>query len=148
MKKQNLSREELLALHSLRNRSDIVIKLADKGGAVVVCRWDLYKQEALKQLGEDRFYKPIDSDPTNNLQEEIKSHVDHTISTCELPPSPKDLSVDEPRMSKFYLLRKIHKPGNPDRPIVSACNCPTSNISAYLDFVMAPLVKQLPTYVK
>ena len=48
------------------------------------------------------------------------------------------------------MLPKIHKPGNPGRPIVSACNCPTSNTSAYLDSVMAPLVlvKQLPTYVK
>ena len=46
------------------------------------------------------------------------------------------------------MLPKIHKPGNPGRPIVSACNCPTSNISAYLDSVLAPLVKQLPTYVK
>ena len=46
------------------------------------------------------------------------------------------------------MLPKIHKPGNPGRSIVSACNCPTSNISAYLDSVMAPLVKQLPTYAK
>ena len=46
------------------------------------------------------------------------------------------------------MLLKIHKPGNPGRPIVSACNCTTSNISAYLDSVMAPVVKQLPTYVK
>ena len=65
-----------------------------------------------------------------------------------LPPKAKNLTVDQPRTSKFYMLPKIHKPGNPGRPIVSACNCPTSNISAYLDSVMAPLVKQLPTYVK
>ena len=61
VKRQNLSREELLTLRSLRNRSDIVIKPADKGGAIVVWRRDLYEQEALKQLGEDRFYKPVDS---------------------------------------------------------------------------------------
>ena len=46
------------------------------------------------------------------------------------------------------ILPKIHKPNNPGRPIVSACCCPTENISAYLDEVMAPFVKQLPTYVK
>jgi len=31
---------------------------------------------------------------------------------------------------------------------VSACCCPTENIAAYLDEVMAPLVKCLLTYVK
>ena len=45
-------------------------------------------------------------------------------------------------------LRSTLKPGNPGRLIVSACNRPISNISAYLDSVMAPLVKQLPTSVK
>ena len=65
-----------------------------------------------------------------------------------MPIEAKNLSVHHPRTSKFYVLPKIHKPGTPGRPIVSACNCPTSNISAYLDSVLAPLVKQLPTYVK
>ena len=70
------------------------------------------------------------------------------ITTGDLPPEARNLAVDHPRTSKFYMLPKIHKSGNPGRLIVSACNCPTSNISAYLDSVMAPLVKQLPTYVK
>ena len=60
-----------------------------------------YKEETLNQLGEGRFYKRVDSDPTNNLQEEIKSYnVEQAISTCEIPPSAKDLSVNEPRTSK------------------------------------------------
>ena len=46
------------------------------------------------------------------------------------------------------MLPKIHKPDNSGRPIVSAFSCPTENISAYLDEVMAPFVKNLPTYIK
>ena len=53
-----------------------------------------------------------------------------------------------PRTSQFYHLPKIHKPNHPGRPIVSACSCPTENISAYLDEVMAPLVRGLSSYVK
>ena len=45
----NLTKEELLALKSLRSREDIVTKRADKGGAVVVWRADVYRQEALRQ---------------------------------------------------------------------------------------------------
>ena len=70
------------------------------------------------------------------------------ITSCELSLTAKHLVVTTPQTSRFYLLPKIHKPNNPGRPIVSACCCPTENISAYLDEVMAPFVKQLPTYVK
>ena len=48
----------------------------------------------------------------------------------------------------MYFLPKIHKPNNPGRPIVSACGCPTELISSYLDHVMAPLVRDLPSYIK
>ena len=33
-------------------------------------------------------------------------------------------------------------------PIVSACSCPTERISSYLDKVMTPIVKSLPSYIK
>ena len=46
------------------------------------------------------------------------------------------------------MLPKIHKVNNPGRPIVSAVSCPTSNIATYLDHILAPMVEQLPTYVK
>ncbi len=53
-----------------------------------------------------------------------------------------------PRTPVMYFLPKIHKPDNPGRPIVSACSCPTELISSYLDQVMAPLVRNLPSYIK
>ena len=74
--------------------------------------------------------------------------VNEMIAKCTLPPSAKNLVVITPRTSDFYLLPKIHKPNNPGRLIVSACSCLTENISAYLDEVLAPFVKSLPTYVK
>ena len=43
---------------------------------------------------------------------------------------------------------KIHKPGNPGRPIVSACSCPTEKLALYLDKVTAPFVRGLESYVK
>ena len=44
----NLSSKEWPGLKSLKKRKDIVIKAADKGGAVVVWRTDLYQKEALR----------------------------------------------------------------------------------------------------
>ena len=58
----NLSKEERDALTSLRNRTDIVIKPANKGGAVVVWDRNLYLEEATKQLSDTHFYQQIDGD--------------------------------------------------------------------------------------
>ena len=70
------------------------------------------------------------------------------IGDNKLPPSAKGLIVPTRQTSPFYLLRKIHKPGNPGKPIASVCCCPTENIASYLDQIMCPLVRNLGTYVK
>ena len=127
------------ALKNLSKRDDIVIKAADKGGAAVVWSRPLYIQEALRQLSDGRFYERLDRDPLKQYQNKVKVTVDGMISKNELPPLAKNLIVTTPQTSRFYLLPKIHKQNTPGRPIVSACNCPTENIAAFLDEVMSPL---------
>ena len=46
---------------------------------------------------------------------------------------------------KIYFLHKIHKPNNPGWPIFSASSYPTELIASYLDKIMAPFVKTLPS---
>ena len=58
------------------------------------------------------------------------------------------LSTKQPRPPCFYLLPKIHKPGNPGQPIVSSKCSPTENISAFVDFHLRPLVTKIPSYIK
>ena len=64
----NLSTEEWAALKSLSKRKDVVIKAADKGGAAVVWRTDLYRQEAFRQLSNTSFYAKVDRDLTTTNQ--------------------------------------------------------------------------------
>ena len=52
------------------------------------------------------------------------------------------------RTARFYLLPKIHKPGNPGRPIVSSCGAPTEKISQFVDYHLRPLVENLPSFIK
>ena len=144
----NLPPSEKQALLDLNQRDDIVIKPADKGGAVVVWLRPLYDAEAHKQLSDGRFYERLDHDPVKEYQQVIKSAVKQMIEDNELPASAKNLVLQTPRTSRFYLLPKIHKENNSGRPIVSACNSPTENIASYLDMVMSPLVCNLKTYVK
>ena len=51
-----LASEERVALKNLSKRKDIIVKAADKGGALVVWRADLYQKEALRQLSDTSFY--------------------------------------------------------------------------------------------
>ena len=52
------------------------------------------------------------------------------------------------RMSYFYILPKIHKPGIPGRPIVSSCKYPTSQISAFVDHFLQQIVVHISSYLK
>ena len=145
--KTNLTPQERAALTSLRQRRDVIIKPPDKGGAVVVWARHLYIQEAEKQLSDNNFYQQQDRDYTADNNNTVKTVIRDAITKGELPESATNLTVDNPRTPKFYLLPKIHKPGNPGRPIVSACNCPTELIATYLDKITTPLVQSLPSYV-
>jgi hypothetical protein len=40
--------------------------------------------------------------------------------------------------ARFYLLPKVHKPGNPGRPIISSNNAPTEKISQFVDYHLRP----------
>ena len=126
----------------------INIKPVDKGGAVVVWRADLYRQEALRQLNDASFYTKLNSDPTLSHQKTVKTTINHFIQASDLPASASNLFTTMPKTPVIYFLPKIHKPDNPARPIVSACSCPTELISSFLDGVMFPLVKMLPSYIK
>ena len=113
-----------------------VIKPADKGGAL----------EALRQLGDTAFYVRVDKDLTSTHQTTISNTF---IANGDVPDSGKNLIPTTHRTPVMYFLpTQTHKPNNPARPIVSACGCPTELISIYLDHVMAPLVRDLPSYIK
>ena len=121
-----------MALKNLSKRKDIIVKAADKGGALVVWRADLYQKEALRQLSDTSFYAKVVKDLTSTNQQIVKSTINDLIVKQELPASATNLVITTPRTSCIYFLPKIHKPNNRGRPIVSAC----------------PIARSLPSYVK
>ena len=46
---------ERAAFENLSKRKDLIVKAADKGGALVVWRADLYQKETLQQLSDTSF---------------------------------------------------------------------------------------------
>ena len=62
--KDNLNKGERTALRNLRNGTSLVIKPADKGGAIVIMNRSDYVKEGLRQLSDEETCKKLSSDPT------------------------------------------------------------------------------------
>ncbi|XP_066275237.1 uncharacterized protein [Branchiostoma lanceolatum] len=149
--KTNICSAEREALAELSRRTDIIIKPADKGSAVVIMKREDYIQEALRQLSNKDHYKHIDSCPTEEHAALVRTTLFKLLNegtTCISEDEFNYLAPVHPRTPVFYLLPKIHKEGNPGRPIISANDCATERISEFADHHLRPLVQRLPSYIK
>lgn len=61
---------------------------------------------------------------------------------------PQYLAQKHWRTPIFYILPKIHKPGNPGRPIISQIESPTSKLSKVVDNYLKPFIPNIPSYLK
>ena len=148
-KTDNLTQAERSALRDIQERDDIIIKPADKGGAVVVMDKTTYIQEAERQLSDCRFYEKLDSDPTLDFTQKIMRALDDMHARGHIDNKTMEyLTPEDPKPGRFYLLPKIHKENNPGRPIVSANGHPTEKISEFIDFHLRPFVENLPSHIK
>ena len=59
------------------------VKPADKGGAIVVWRKDLYLAEAERQLSDESTYRRLDHDITDEHQDLISSTIDELVDRQE-----------------------------------------------------------------
>ncbi|KAL9988930.1 hypothetical protein ACROYT_G003426 [Oculina patagonica] len=124
--RDNLTRREIQALKKLRKRTDIVIKPADKGSGTVVMDRQLYLNECYRQLNNQQFYKREKKDPTDHITERVKKYLKGLLKDNIInKETHRYLTPQDPKAGRFYILPKIHKPGNPGRPIVSANGHPT-----------------------
>ena len=149
--KQNITQGERKSLKNLARDKTIVIKPADKGGAVVVMNTVDYITEAQRQLNDHKTYKKLEKDPTSQYSKQVNDLIQTMIDNQEITEKVGDiLKIKKPKTPQIYFLPKIHKKVNPPpgRPIVSANSCPTENISAFVDLFLNPLVPDSPHHVK
>ena len=151
LKYSNLKREERNAMYALRDDASIIIKGADKGSAVIV--WDRkdYLLEAEKQLSDKNVYEELSGDIVSPLVNVVMYHLQKVKLRGDIDSKMMDyFIVPKPRIGRFYLLPKIHKRLHnvPGRPVISNCGFYTENISAFLDFHLQPLAKQVKSFIK
>ena len=148
--KPNISKDELQAIHNLKTDNDLIVKPADKGGAIVIWPKDAYLAEAYRQLSDSNHYRKLAHDPTLGTLAEAKRLANklHTSNIID-NTTHKFLTIEnQARTPQLYLLPKIHKQDNPGRPIISGCGGPTVKLSQYADHLLKPLLKHIPSYVQ
>ena len=85
-----------------------------------------YLDECYRQLNDPSFYKRVNEDPTNDINKRVRFYLKRLLANNIIDkPNHRYLTPENPKAGRFYILPKIHKPGNPGRPIVSANGHPT-----------------------
>ena len=149
--KSNISPEENLSIRQLANNPNVIIKPADKGGAVVLQDRHSYIQEGMQQLSDANFYREVKTDLSKQHHQEIIQILDEMLSQGQIDRSCYlYLTDDRIRTAQFYMLPKIHKNRThpPGRPIVSGNGCPTERISQFIVHILQPKVKNIRSYIK
>ena len=112
----NTTKEERKAISTLRKNLDIVIKPADKGGAIVILNKTDYIKEGERQLANTDHYKHIED--IKPLKRKFIKEVEQSLRSLKNKEYINDdifkiLFRNNPRTSNLYLLPKIHKKNNP-----------------------------------
>ena len=166
----NLTQEERRALKDIQENEDIVIKEADKGGALVILDKIFYERKLIMadHLSDSSTYAKVNDDADkkamSKLTKLVKNH-----EKC-LTKGEKSYVLDPNwKTSEFYVRPKIHKcktileeikrePRNvidineaPDlvgRPIIAGTNAPTRHLSDLISDILKPIVLTQTSYVK
>ena len=163
-----MSSSDKIALNSLLHDKSLIVKESDKGGAVVCMDSDYYRDAVTGMLNDDNFYGETNDQMDNGTRDLIKAIVEnHGADLYE--EEINYLTNFEHSTSYFYGLLKIHKSEiitraveeqkseyvvihRPNdlkfRPIVGGPNSATQRLSHFLDLVLKPLCKEVPSFIR
>ncbi|XP_071986734.1 uncharacterized protein [Engystomops pustulosus] len=146
----NLSSTDKTALLHLMSNREIIIKPADKGGAVVIQDKNKYINEILSQLSDTTIYHKLERNPTGRITTAIQKTLDkyNTLGIIDWDVRTF-LTKINPITPVIYTLPKIHKnlTNPPGRPIVASSDSILSPLSILLEKILTPLVKTTPSFL-
>ena len=100
----NLSHEQWESLTSLHKNDELIVKPADKGGAIVIWPRELYLTEAYKQLNNNLHYKLIQNDPFPTLIKNINQFTNTTYKNGHIDyTTHKFLLLDNSTRNQHYI---------------------------------------------
>lgn len=147
----NLSYGVRKALRNLRANEDLLIKMLDKGRAVVVMDSGLYLKYNLDLLADTEVYIPLNRDPTIEFQGRLKSLLNEAVSSEVLTSNMADkIYIPHLVTPIFHSLPKMHKQVFPPplRSFVAGIGSMSENLAAWVDNLLQPQVFQIPGFLK
>ena len=141
---RNFSHAEMKELKSLKEDKATIIKRSDKCKSLVIMNTSDYisKAEAIVNT-----YDVTTKNPTVKLEEETKLLMKKTLQNKIPDDYLRKILPQHCRTAEFYGLPKTHKPGNPLRPIVSACGDPLDKLSWFLQCILTQLLSFIPAHL-
>ncbi|CAJ0949676.1 unnamed protein product [Ranitomeya imitator] len=146
----NLSNTERQALHGLQNDKNLIIKPADKGGALVIMNKSDYLLEIRRQLDNPTIYTKLPRDPTPVTRQLISDTILKYTELGVLDAKTSNfLTNPHPITPVFYTIPKIHKnlEKPPGRPIVASTDSILSPLAVYLEKILTPLTRLAKSYI-
>lgn len=133
----------------LKNNSDLIITTSDKGGVTVAMDATAYSSKVDDILRSDSF-RQLNSDPTLTLQNKANKYIARLNNLDIIDDvTAKKMKKYNSVPPKLYGNPKVHKEGNPLRPIVSSVNGPINNLAKYLaDILSSAYNKENDYYIK
>lgn len=135
----------------LTERKDIIIRPADKGGAIVLQSKEQYLTELNRHLQDETMYTRLLGNPTVKYKKELEALVNLGMRKNILNPKEiKYLIPETCRIPIIYTVPKIHKnkENPPGRPIVNGIDSLTSRMDQYIDYFIQPAVQQTEAHLK
>ena len=116
----------------------ITIRKADKANVYVILDSQEYVEKLDSLLSDQSKFEQLISDPTNNLKVEANKIINEVNGN----PDNFKLKKITGEYSPGYIYGnvKIHKEGNPIRPIISQISTPTYELSKTLDNIIKPYI--------
>ena len=132
-------------LRTLQEDKTTIIKRSDKCKNLVIMDKTEYISKAESIVDT---YVNVKKNPTVKLEEETKTLMKATLKDKIPDDYLRKILPQHARTAEFYGLPKTHKPGNPLRPIVSACGDPLDKLSWFLQCILTQLLSFIPAHVE
>ena len=136
--KNQIPKHLIEASKKLRENKDIIIRRADKSSIYVILDKNDYFNKINAILSDVSKFKVIQKDPTIQLKSKTNKLID------SLNAVQGDIKIDKivGDFSPGYAYGnvKIHKSGNPLRPIISQCPTPTYHLAKTINKIISPYI--------
>ena len=147
----NMTIEQRRAIKSLASDQNIVIKPADKGGAIVIMDRKDYEYACLEHLQDKNFYEEVKEDPNPGYKKDLEEIIKSLKENKVISNFEEAMLSEGNRSPAFYGLPKIHKffeSFPPLRPICSGYSCCTVRLSEFIDSFLKPAARKTKSYIK